>query len=54
MVRLLYMSGYSWDEMTAQGLVTPNRPFFRSPLAPTRLSGLVCQELESGSPVVGR
>jgi DNA-binding NtrC family response regulator len=52
---LVFMSGYSRDEMVERGLIDPDRPFLQKPFTAAQLSELVCRELESGSrPVVGR
>jgi two-component system, cell cycle sensor histidine kinase and response regulator CckA len=47
---ILFMSGYSRDEMVERGLVDSNRPFLQKPFTGEELSELVCREL---GPVVG-
>ena len=47
---VIYMSGYSHDEMVERGLVDPDRPFLQKPFTGEELSELVCREL---GPVVG-
>jgi DNA-binding NtrC family response regulator len=44
---ILYMSGYSRDEMMQRGLIAPDRPFLQKPFSADDLSRLVCQHLES-------
>jgi two-component system, cell cycle sensor histidine kinase and response regulator CckA len=52
---ILYMSGYSRDEMMERGLVASERPFLQKPFTAAELSQLVCRELEpKAGPVVGR
>jgi two-component system, cell cycle sensor histidine kinase and response regulator CckA len=52
---ILYMSGYSRDEMIERNLVSPERPFLQKPFTGDKLAELVCQELEARTrPVVGR
>jgi two-component system, cell cycle sensor histidine kinase and response regulator CckA len=52
---ILYMSGYSRDEMMERGLVAPERPFLQKPFTAAELSQLVCRELEpKAGPVVER
>jgi two-component system cell cycle sensor histidine kinase/response regulator CckA len=47
---IVYMSGYSRDEMIERGLVDPDRPFLPKPFTGEELSELVGREL---GPVVG-
>jgi two-component system, cell cycle sensor histidine kinase and response regulator CckA len=47
---ILFMSGYSRDEMVERGLVDPARPFIQKPFTGEELSELVYREL---GPVVG-
>jgi CheY-like chemotaxis protein len=42
---VLYMSGYSRDEMVERGLLDPERPFLQKPFTGEELSELVCREL---------
>ncbi len=51
---ILYMSGYSRDDMVGRGLVPPDGPFLQKPFTAEELSRLVCQQLDRWSPVVGR
>jgi two-component system, cell cycle sensor histidine kinase and response regulator CckA len=51
---ILYMSGYSREEMVERGLVPPGGAFLQKPFTAEELSRLVCQQLEAAGPVVGR
>ena len=52
---ILYMSGYSRDEVIERGLIEPERCFLQKPFSAAELSRLVCQQLEAaGKPVVAR
>ena len=52
---ILYMSGYSRDEMMERGLIASERPFLQKPFTAEELSQLVCRALEANAgPVVGR
>jgi two-component system, cell cycle sensor histidine kinase and response regulator CckA len=64
---ILYMSGYSREEVIGRGLIDSDRPFLQKPFTAGELIHLVCQELEAGAgdvrfrtvppgpdPVVGR
>jgi two-component system, cell cycle sensor histidine kinase and response regulator CckA len=64
---ILYMSGYSREEVIGRGLIDSDRPFLQKPFTAGELTHLVCQELEAGAgdvrfrtvppgpdPVVGR
>jgi CheY-like chemotaxis protein len=44
---ILYMSGYSRDEMMQRGLIAADRPFLQKPFSAGELSRLVCQQLEA-------
>jgi two-component system, cell cycle sensor histidine kinase and response regulator CckA len=44
---ILYMSGYSRDEMVGRGLVPPGGAFLQKPFTPEELGQLVCQQLEA-------
>jgi PAS domain S-box-containing protein len=46
---ILYMSGYSREEMVGRGLVPPNGPFLQKPFTAEELGELVCRELESAA-----
>jgi CheY-like chemotaxis protein len=50
---ILYMSGYSRDEMMDRGLIDPARPFLQKPFTATELTDLVCQELEASAEARG-
>jgi PAS domain S-box-containing protein len=43
---ILYMSGYSRDEMVERGLVPSDGPFLQKPFTGEELGELVCQQLE--------
>lgn len=47
---IVYMSGYSRDEMVDRGLVDPKRPFLQKPFTGDELGNLICREL---GPVAG-
>jgi two-component system, cell cycle sensor histidine kinase and response regulator CckA len=51
---ILYMSGYSRQEMVDRGLVPSGGAFLQKPFTGEELSQLVCEQLEPGRPVVGR
>ena len=51
---LLYMSGYSWEEVVSRGLVSGQRPFIQKPFTAAELVRAVAQELTPGKPVVVR
>jgi two-component system cell cycle sensor histidine kinase/response regulator CckA len=52
---ILYMSGYSRDEVLERGLVPADRPFIQKPFTATDLTGAVWREMETKSrPVVSR
>ena len=52
---ILYMSGYSRDEVLERGLVPAGRPFIQKPFTATDLTGAVWREMETKSrPVVSR
>jgi CheY-like chemotaxis protein len=52
---LVYMSGYSRDEIVERGLIDPDRPFLQKPFTAAELSEVVCRELDGRSkPVVAR
>jgi two-component system cell cycle sensor histidine kinase/response regulator CckA len=52
---ILYMSGYSRDEMIERGLIASEQRFLQKPFTAGELSALVCQELEArAGPEVGR
>jgi two-component system, cell cycle sensor histidine kinase and response regulator CckA len=54
-IPILFMSGYSREEMAERGLIHPQRPFLQKPFTTDQLNELVCQELEAGRrPVVSR
>jgi two-component system cell cycle sensor histidine kinase/response regulator CckA len=42
---ILYMSGYSRDEMIERGMIDPDRPFLQKPFTADELTELVCREL---------
>jgi len=44
---ILYMSGYSRDEMVGRGLVPPEGAFLQKPFTAEELGQLVCQQLEA-------
>jgi PAS domain S-box-containing protein len=44
---ILYMSGYSRDEMLERGLIAPDRPFLQKPFTAEELSASVCRELQA-------
>ncbi|HET6796409.1 MAG TPA: ATP-binding protein [Gemmatimonadales bacterium] len=50
---LLYMSGYSWDEVVSRGLVSGARSFIQKPFTAAELIHAVAQEL-TPSPARGR
>jgi PAS domain S-box-containing protein len=45
---ILYMSGYSREEMLDRRLIGPDRPFLQKPFTADELGALVCRELEAG------
>jgi two-component system cell cycle sensor histidine kinase/response regulator CckA len=47
---VVYMSGYSRDEMVDRGLIDPDRPFLQKPFTGEELSDLVYREL---GPLIG-
>jgi two-component system, cell cycle sensor histidine kinase and response regulator CckA len=55
-VPVLYMSGYSREEMIERGLIDPGRPFLQKPFTAEELTEVVCRELgtEVGTRVVER
>jgi two-component system, cell cycle sensor histidine kinase and response regulator CckA len=44
---ILYMSGYSREDILERGLIDPDRPFLQKPFTADELSDLVCRELGS-------
>jgi CheY-like chemotaxis protein len=44
-VPVLYMSGYSREEMIERGLIDPGRPFLQKPFTADELTEVVCREL---------
>jgi CheY-like chemotaxis protein len=46
---ILYMSGYSKQEVTERGLIDPDCPFLQKPFTATELTDLVCQQLEASA-----
>jgi two-component system, cell cycle sensor histidine kinase and response regulator CckA len=44
-VPVLYMSGYSREEMIERGLIDPGRPFLQKPFTAEELTKVVCREL---------
>jgi two-component system cell cycle sensor histidine kinase/response regulator CckA len=50
---ILYMSGYSRDEVTERGLIHPDRPFLQKPFTATELTELVCRELDGAGEARG-
>jgi CheY-like chemotaxis protein len=48
-VPVLYMSGYSREEMIERGLIDPGRPFLQKPFTAEELTELVCRELGAGA-----
>ena len=44
---ILYMSGYSREDILDRGLIDPDRPFLQKPFTADELSDLVCRELGS-------
>jgi PAS domain S-box-containing protein len=53
-VPLLYMSGYSWEEVVKRGLVAAERHFIQKPFTPAELADAVARELAAAGPVVER
>jgi PAS domain S-box-containing protein len=51
---ILYMSGYSWEEVVSRGLVAGQRPFIQKPFTAVELVQAVAQELAADAPVVER
>ncbi|HEY4648708.1 MAG TPA: ATP-binding protein [Gemmatimonadales bacterium] len=49
---ILYMSGYSLEEVRGRGLIPPDVPFLQKPFTAEELVRLVGQELEAGSRTV--
>jgi PAS domain S-box-containing protein len=49
-LRVLYMSGYTDDEILRRGLVVPGTPFLEKPFTPARLAELVRRALDQPSP----
>jgi two-component system, cell cycle sensor histidine kinase and response regulator CckA len=49
---ILYMSGYSLEEVRGRGLIPPDVPFLQKPFTADELLRLVGQELEAGSRTV--
>jgi two-component system, cell cycle sensor histidine kinase and response regulator CckA len=47
---LLYMSGYSWEEVVSRGLVSGQRPFIQKPFTAAELVRAVAHELTAGRP----
>jgi CheY-like chemotaxis protein len=43
---VLYMSGYSRDDLIQRGLIHPDRPFLQKPFTAVELTERVCRELE--------
>jgi DNA-binding NtrC family response regulator len=43
---ILYMSGYSQEEMVGRGLVPPDGPFLQKPFTAQELGDVVCRHLE--------
>ena len=46
---VLFMSGYTDDEMVRRGLIEPNHPFLSKPFTPEVLAGKVRQLLDGAS-----
>jgi two-component system cell cycle sensor histidine kinase/response regulator CckA len=51
---ILYMSGYSREEVIDRGLMDSGQGFIQKPFTATELAAVVAQELSTGRPVVGR
>jgi DNA-binding NtrC family response regulator len=51
---ILYMSGYSRDEMVRRGLMSTDQPFIQKPFTGAELVDLVGRQLAPPTPVVGR
>jgi PAS domain S-box-containing protein len=51
---VLYMSGYSRDEMVRRGLMSTDQPFIQKPFTGAELVDLVGRQLAAPTPVVGR
>ncbi len=49
---ILYMSGYSHEDVVARGLIEPELSFLQKPFTAAELTQLVCRQLE-GSPAAG-
>jgi nitrogen-specific signal transduction histidine kinase/CheY-like chemotaxis protein len=47
---LLYMSGYSWEEVVSRGLVSGERRFIQKPFTPAELVHAVTEELTQSPP----
>jgi PAS domain S-box-containing protein len=45
-IPILYMSGYSREDVIQRGLIHPDRPFLQKPFTAVELTDLVCRELE--------
>jgi two-component system cell cycle sensor histidine kinase/response regulator CckA len=53
-VPILYMSGYSREEVVERGLIRAGSPFLQKPFTPEELTEVVCRQLETVAGAGGR